>query len=103
MDAELLPYLAHLRKRDLDSLPSEAQAIQQMLDSEGWRVLTELVERVHGEAVSKLLFAHTGADGKVFEQAEYARLLGFLSGLRQARVAAEAYLAHAERVKTKES
>jgi len=102
MAAEHLPYLAHLRKRDSDSLPSEVDAIEQMLGSEGWRVLTELVERVHGEAVSKLLFSHTGADGKVFEQAEYARLLGFLSGIRQARVAAESYLIHAERVKTKE-
>jgi hypothetical protein len=38
----------------------------------------------------------------VLEQAEYARLLGFLSGLGQARVAAEAFLMHAERAQSKE-
>lgn len=103
MGAEHLPYLAHLRKtRDSDSLPTEADAIEQMLASEGWRVLTELVERVHGEAVTRLLFSHAGADGRVLEQAEYARLTGFLSGLSQARVAAESYLIHAERVQSKE-
>jgi hypothetical protein len=107
MAAEHLPYLAHLKRRekssDGDRLPNEVDAIERMLDSEGWRVLTELVEYVHGEAASRLIFAHTGLDGRVLEQAEYARLLGFLSGLRQARVAAEAFLIHAERVKTKES
>jgi len=107
MAAEHLPYLAQLKRRDkvsdADRLPFEADAIQQMLASEGWRVLTELVEYVHGEAVSRMLFEHAGAEGRVLEQAEYARLLGFLSGLRQTRVAAEAFLIHAERVKTKES
>jgi hypothetical protein len=36
------------------------------------------------------------------EQAEYARLLGFLAGLDQSRVAVEAVLRHAERAQTKE-
>jgi len=106
MAAEHLPYLAHLKKRDKtsgsDRLPAEVDAIQQMLDGEGWRVLTELVEYVHGEAVSKILFEHAGSEGRVLEQAEYARLLGFLAGLRQARVAAEAFLMHAERVRNQE-
>lgn len=61
-----------------------------------------LIDDVHGDAVSRLLFISAGADGSVLEQAEYARLLGFLSGLRQARVAAEAFIEHAERVQRKE-
>jgi hypothetical protein len=107
MAAEHRPYLAHLQRRDRtsdpDRLPSEVDAVRQMLDGDGWRVLTELVDHVHGEAVGRLLFEHAGADGHVLDQAEYARLLGFLSGLRQARVAAEAFLIHAERVQHKES
>lgn len=104
MGAEHLPYLAHLRKRhDIDALPSDVDAVRDLLDSLGWALLTSLVEEVHGETVGRLLFASTGAEGKVLEQAEYARLLGFLAGLRQARVAAEAYIEHAERVRKKES
>lgn len=61
-----------------------------------------LIDEVHGEAVARLLFASAGAEGKVLEQAEYARLLGFLSGLRQTRLAAEAFILHAERVRHKE-
>jgi len=102
--AEHLPFLAHLRKHhDSDELPSEVDAIRSLLDSTGWALLMSLIEDVHGETVGRLLFASAGAEGKVLEQAEYARLLGFLAGLRQTRVAAEAYLEYAERVRTRES
>jgi hypothetical protein len=102
--AEHLPYLAHLRKRhDSDALPSEADAVRSLLDSLGWELLMSLIDEVHGEAVQRLLFLSAGVDGKVLEQAEYARLLGFLAGLRQTRVAAESYIEHAERVQKKES
>ena len=102
MGAEQLPYLAHLRRRDSDALPSETDAVQQLLDSTGWALLMELINAVHGEAVDRLLFASAGAEGKVLDQAEYARLLGFLAGLRQTRVAAESYIEHAARVRRKE-
>lgn len=65
-------------------------------------MLEEIVAEVHGNAVDRLLFSHAGSEGRVFDQAEYARLLGFLAGLDQARVAAEAVLKHAEREQTKE-
>jgi hypothetical protein len=52
--------------------------------------------------VDRLLFSHAGTEGRVFDQAEYARLLGFLAGLDQARVAAEAVIKHAEREQSKE-
>lgn len=68
----------------------------------GWRILEELIEQVHGEAVSRLLFASAGIEGRVMDQAEYARLLGFLAGMRQTRVAAEAVIKHVERVQSKE-
>ena len=101
--AELRPYLAHLRSWDLDTLPSDADAVAALLASPGWAVVSALVDDVHDQAVTRLLFAHAGSDGRVLEQAEYARLLGFLSGLRQTRWAAEAFIEHAERVQRKET
>jgi hypothetical protein len=100
--AEHRPYLAHLRHHDADQLPSESDAVASLLGSVGWSLIVELVDAVHGEAVNRLLFASTGSEGKVLDQAEYARLLGFLAGLKQFRVAAEAYAMHAERVRSKE-
>ena len=64
--------------------------------------MEELIDAAHGEAVRRLLFAHAGSEGRVLDQAEYARLLGFLAGLMQARVAAEAVITHAEREQKKE-
>jgi hypothetical protein len=103
VDAEQRPYLAHLSRRDIDSLPSDADAVAELLASPGWRVVNELLDEVHEQAVTRLLFGHAGSDGRVLDQAEYARLLGFLSGLRQTRWAAQAFLTHAERAQTKEN
>lgn len=102
MAAEHRPYHAHLRHRDTDQIITDRDAVRQLSESPGWVVLMDLLEQVHGEAVSRLLFAHTGAEGRVLDQAEYARLLGFLAGLRQSRVAMEAVLKHAERAQSKE-
>jgi hypothetical protein len=71
--------------------------VRDLLDSPGWRLVNELIDQAHGDAVTRLLFSHAGLEGRVFDQAEYARLIGFLSGLQQARVAAEALIAYAER------
>lgn len=68
-----------------------------MLGSRGWALVQELIDQAHGEAVTRLLFSQAGLEGRVLEQAEYARLLGFLSGLQQTRVAAEALIAYAQR------
>jgi hypothetical protein len=106
MGAEHLPYLAHLRKldkvSDVERLADDADAVQRMLDGRGWGVLTELVGYVHGEAANRLVFAHQGVEGKVLDQAEYARVLGFLAGLQQFQAAAQAVLIHAERVQRQE-
>lgn len=102
MGAEHRPYHAHLRHRDPDRLTADRDAVRALLDSPGWRVIDELTDAVHGAAVNRLLFAHAGSEGRVLDQAEYARLLGFLAGLDQARVAAESVLRHAEREQRKE-
>lgn len=100
MAAEHRPYLAHLRGRE--DVLSDAGDVRQMLDTPGWHIVSELLDDVHATAVTRLLMSHAGSDGVVFEQAEYARLLGFLSGLRQVRWAAEAVIQHAEREQAKE-
>lgn len=102
MGAEHTPYLAHLRHNGTETMISDRDAVRIMLDSRGWQVISDLLGHVHEEAVTRTLFAHAGSDGRVLEQAEYARLLGFLSGLTQTRWAAEAIVLFAEREQAKE-
>lgn len=102
MGAEHRPYIAHLRSKDPDQIASEIGAIEQLLEHPGWVLVHQLVDAVHESAVERILFSSSGAEGRVLEQAEYARLLGFLAGLSQARVAAEAYQLYAERVHNRE-
>ena len=102
MALEHRPYLAHLRTSDFDSIVADRDAVQAMLDSPGWQLVEQLLGKTHADATTRLLFQHAGADGSVLQQAEYARLLGFLSGLKQTRWAAEAFIEHAERVRKKE-
>lgn len=96
-EAEHRPFLAQIRRRDLDSLPSDLNAVQATIDSPGWKLIWELVDQTHEDATRRLLFSHVGAEGRVLEQAEYARLTGFLAGITQARVAAESLIAYAQR------
>jgi GTP1/Obg family GTP-binding protein len=101
--AEHTPFLAHLRKfGNFEDALSDRDAVQSLLDSQGWALLMQLIDSVHEEAVMRALFAHAGSEGRVLEQAEYARLLGFLAGLRQVRWAAEAYVLRAERAQAQE-
>jgi hypothetical protein len=102
--AEHTPFLAHLRKTsDPDRAFADASAVRDLIDGPGWALVNELLDQVHEEAVTRTLFAHAGSEGRVLDQAEYARLLGFLAGLRQVRWAAEAIVIHAERVRAKEN
>jgi len=102
--AEHAPFLAHLRKfGDYESALSDRDAVQALLDSQGWALVDELLTRVQEEAVLRALIDHAGTSGRVLEQAEYARLLGFLAGLRQVRWAAEAIVMRAERAQEQET
>jgi hypothetical protein len=100
--AEHRPYLAALRHRDADQIAAEADVVRSLSEAPGWALVQDMVNEVHGNAVYRLLFESTGAEGRVLDQSEYARLLGFLAGLDQARVAVEAYAMHAERVRNRE-
>jgi hypothetical protein len=101
--AEHTPYLAHLRRKsDPDTAFADANVVRDLIASHGWQLVIELLDRTYEEAATRLLFGHAGSEGRVLDQAEYARLLGFLSGLRQSRWAAEAIVMHAERVREHE-
>lgn len=102
MGAEHTPFLARLRRNDPDAAASDADAMRAMLDGAGWQLVNELIGDAYEEATTRLMFGHAGSEGHVLDQAEYARLLGFLAGLRQTRWAAEAFLLHAERVRNRE-
>lgn len=102
MGLEHRPFLAHLRDSDFDTIIADRDAVKAMLDSPGWAKVEALIDSAYTDAITRLLFQHAGAEGVVQEQAEYARLLGFLSGLKQTRWAAEAFIEHAERVRRKE-
>lgn len=102
MRAEHRPYLAELRHHDADQIASEVGQIEALLAMPGMALIEDLIDAVHRNAVERLLFASAGAEGRVLDQAEYARLLGFLAGLGQARVAAEAFVMYAERVRNRE-
>jgi hypothetical protein len=101
--AEHTPYLAQLRKdSDPDQAAADADAVRDLITSRGWGLVIELLQHTHEGATTRLLFGHAGSEGRVLDQAEYARLLGFLSGLQQARWAAEAIVQHAERVRQRQ-
>lgn len=102
MGAEHRPYQTALRRKTPDEVASEIDAVYALKASPGMGLVQALIDEVHGNAVSRLLFASTGLDGRVLDQAEYARLLGFLAGLDQFRVAVESYVLHAERVHQRE-
>ncbi len=95
------PFVNHLQRWEDDDLRVAAKHVADLLDSPGWKALTLLLDEVHGTATSHLLLSHAGARGEVMEQAEYARLVGFLSGLTQPQIAAGAFHTAAERVARK--
>jgi hypothetical protein len=78
--ADQRPYFAQIRRRDSDSAPVRSERGAGAARIAGWQLVMELLDQAHGDAARRLLFAHAGAEGRVLEQAEYARLLGFLSG-----------------------
>jgi hypothetical protein len=74
-----------------DELRAAAAKVQATLDSEGWQLLRSFLTRAHDDALTRLFQGSGGANGKVLEQAEYARLCGYLAGLLEPQTAARAY------------
>lgn len=91
MADEHTPYTAKLDRVEYETLRAQAGKIQQMIDSEAWKILTALVDQARGDASRRTIMGHAGPRGKVLEQAEYARILGYLAGTSELQVAAESF------------
>jgi hypothetical protein len=90
--ADELPYLNRLeRDWEPDDLAAVAEYVHQLEDHPGWQALWRLIEDAHQEAWTSLLAGHAGSKGRVLEQSEYARLMGFLSGLLEPQAAQRAF------------
>lgn len=79
------------RYEDDETLRAAAAQIQDTLNSPGWQVIATVLEEVHGSYYKNLILGHASMRGAVPTQAEYARATGFLSGVEQPQVAAEAF------------
>lgn len=94
------PYLAQFKQWDDDELRIACEHVAQLEHHPGFEALTRVLDEVHGNAMDRLLSSHAGAEGRIMDQAEYARLVGFLSGLRQPMAAVKAFaLAESKRRK----
>lgn len=95
------PYLARLERDEewADQLETVCHHVEALTDHPGWQALTKLMDEAHEDAFTKVLHGHSGAQGRVLEQAEYARLHGFFAGLGEYRAAQRAFLVADERRK----
>jgi len=82
--------IARLYPEDED-LRLAAGKVQATLDSEGWRIMTALLDELHSTYYKNLLLGHASMRGVVPSQAEFARATGFLAGIEQPQAAAEAF------------
>jgi hypothetical protein len=93
MPAEHTPYLNLIRKRfeDDEQLRLAHGKVQAVINTEGWRILREILEEAHAASTRNLLLGQSAIRGPVPSQAEYARATGFLAGVEQPQVAAESF------------
>ena len=98
-------YVAHLRRWDEDQALLAAKQVDELIHQPGWTRLTQLLDEAHGAAFNRILQSHAGdtSTAQILEHAEYTRLIGFLSGLKQLHFAVEAFAEHAESVRKRNS
>ena len=90
--ADELPYVNRLEHDwDPEVLETAAGHVAALAEHPGWHALTQLIEEAHAEAWTGILAGHVGKQGRVLDQAEYARLLGFLAGLNEFQAAQRAF------------
>lgn len=98
--ADEQPYLARLEREGwAERLELLGEQVKALAGHPGWQALTELMDEAHEDAFTQVLHGHSGAAGRVLEQAEYARLHGFFAGLGEYRAAQRAFLVADERRK----
>lgn len=94
MAAEHIPYVNLIKRRygtDDEQLRLAVGKIAATLNSEGWKLLNEIVSEAHAASTKNLILGQSAIRGAVPSQAEYARAVGFLAGVEQPQVAAESF------------
>ena len=86
------PFVNALKGWDEEESIVAAKQVEQLLAHPGWEALQKLIAQAEESTLDRLMATRT------LEHAEYAREFGYLQGLREPRVAAQAFLTHAERV-----
>jgi hypothetical protein len=84
------PFVKLLRGRSSEELFEMERAVDRLVESDGWEVLTSLLKEARDDAQATLVYGKTLPDG-----ATYAKALGYLGGIEAAEAAAEAVLIHA--------
>ncbi len=74
---------------EIDRLEVDAARVQQALESDGWRLVQGLLDRVRDQHMSRLKM--DAAHGNILDHAEYASRLAFVAGIEQSRIAAESF------------
>lgn len=96
--ADQVAFINQLRPSSDEDLRLVAKQIEGLQAHPGWAALNTLIDETHGNAVNRLIFENAGVDAKSRPYEDLTRLLGFMAGLRQYRVAALAVTtAHARR------
>lgn len=89
--ADAALYLAHFKGWDDDRLFTAARDVEQLTQHPGWRVLNDMLEQGKRNAETRLYRT------ALPEDREITRLIGFLQGLLEPQIAAEAFATAAER------
>lgn len=103
MADEKTGYLNLLGRRyadDDEALRAAAAKVQDTINSPGWLILKDILGDVH-ESYFKTLILDIRR--QVPSQADYARATGFLAGLEQPQIAADAFSQAAEAVRESNS
>jgi hypothetical protein len=89
------PYVTQMRgKWTAQQLFDAARAVEETVQSPGWKVIADLVGGAADQEDHRIKF------GKTLEQAEYARAIGLVVGLQSPLLAAESVLAYAKQVES---
>lgn len=87
-----MPFLHALSRWDDQEVFDAKEAVERLLESDGWAVVLRLLEAGRDSIQGQLQY------GKVLDGAEYARELGKLVGLECPVAAAEAVLLKADKI-----
>ncbi len=83
------------KRTDRDRVRVEAEQVRAMMDTEGWKHLQAAIARRRDAVVEGL--EQSGDSGRILDHAEYARLMGYLAGLRQSQDAADSFVTALEK------